>query len=195
MDPWIYSPSTSREQSACKPLWEFRLLDLDAIGVQIAGSGRYWSPDCWIWTLWECRLLDLDAAGVQIAGSGRFGRLDCWIWTLFSRSLQKPPEVSRSLQEAPGAPRSLQKPPEASRSLQEPRLQEPPACLQLCFWVPGSVQELPEASRAPEASRSLQTCLPNTCVAPNEFTSSQASRSLQEPPEASSSLQKPPGAS
>ncbi len=118
-----------------------------------------------------------------------------------SRSPQEPPGASRSLQksqEPPGAPRSLQKPPGASRSLQEPqepRLQEPPACLQLCFWVPGSVQELPEASRAPEASRSLQTCLPNTSVAPNEFTSSQASRSLQEPPEASSSLQKPPGAS
>ncbi len=119
LDPWIYSPSTSREQSACKPLWEFRLLDLDAIGVQIAGSGRYWSPDCWIWTLWECRLLDLDAAGVQIAGSGRFGRLDCWIWTLFSRSLQKPPAASRSPQEPPEVSRSLQD--EQWKELSKPR--------------------------------------------------------------------------
>ena len=52
-------------------LWESRLLDLDALGAQIAGSGRSGSPDCWTWTLWESRLLDLDALGVKIAGSGR----------------------------------------------------------------------------------------------------------------------------
>ena len=49
-------------------------IDLDALGVQIAGSGRSGSSDCWIWTLWESRLLGMDALGVQIAGSGRSGR-------------------------------------------------------------------------------------------------------------------------
>ena len=46
-------------------------LDLDALGVQIAGSGRSGNPDCWIWTLWESRLLA--ALGGQIAGSERSG--------------------------------------------------------------------------------------------------------------------------
>ena len=47
-------------------------VDLDALGLQIAGSGRSGSADCWTCKLWECRLLDLHALGVQIAGSGCF---------------------------------------------------------------------------------------------------------------------------
>ena len=85
--PWVCLPSISGATTAFLDAlgvhiagpgrsWESTLLDLDALGVQIAdldalgvqvaGSGRSGSPDCWIWTLWESRLLDLDALGVQI---------------------------------------------------------------------------------------------------------------------------------